>query len=100
MKPNYCILVILLCLNSRINFAQTSSSHLTGGRVDNANLCLTVNATANDNLNVKFYGRKINLALNATASIATTSTQKFKIILLPDTQYYTAEPQGLNGGSN
>jgi hypothetical protein len=28
------------------------------------------------------------------------TTGKFAIILLPDTQYYTAEPQGTNGGNN
>src|SRR4051794_26022030 len=33
-------------------------------------------------------------------NIAGTATGKFTIVLLPDTQFYTAEPQGTNGGSN
>src|SRR5690349_14188561 len=31
---------------------------------------------------------------------ATIATGKLTIVLLPDTQFYTAEPQGTNGGSN
>jgi len=58
----------------------------------NTNLSLTVADPENDKLRVRFYGRKKNTT--------TTTTGKFTIILLPDTQYYTAEPQGTNGGEN
>ncbi|HXL55660.1 MAG TPA: hypothetical protein VN958_05350, partial [Chitinophagaceae bacterium] len=59
----------------------------------NTNLSITVTDPENDKLRVRFYGRKKNTATTATAG-------KFTIILLPDTQYYTAEPQGMNGGEN
>jgi Concanavalin A-like lectin/glucanases superfamily/Fibronectin type III domain/Calcineurin-like phosphoesterase len=53
----------------------------------NPNICATVSDPDGGNLTVRFYGRKkIN-----------TNT-KFTIIGLPDTQFYTEEPQG-NGGS-
>ncbi len=59
----------------------------------NTNLSITVTDPENDKLRVRFYARKKNLT-------TTTTTGKFTIILLPDTQYYTAEPQGTNGGEN
>lgn len=48
-------------------------------------LCATSSDTNNDDLRIRFYGRK------------KASDAKFTIILLPDTQYYTAESRG---GSN
>lgn len=54
---------------------------------NNTNLCVNVSDPENDNLKVRFFGRK-------------KPSKKFTIVLLPDTQYYTAQPQGTNGGSN
>ncbi len=52
-----------------------------------ANLSVTLNDSSNnDNLRIRFYGRKRN-----------TSTRKFTLIYLPDTQFYTGNA---NGGSN
>lgn len=70
------------------------------------NLCLTVANHNSNKLKVNFYGRKKIVSTDKTnlssahTDLATTSTGQFTIILLPDTQYYTAEPQGTNGGSN
>src|SRR5436305_989392 len=47
---------------------------------------------------VKIPGRVSNDNVTLTATAATTG--KFTIVLLPDTQFYTAEPQGTNGGNN
>ncbi len=67
----------------------------------NPNLSITVTDPENDKLRVRFYGRKKNLTTTTTTTATTTTTTgKFTIILLPDTQYYTAEPQGTNGGNN
>jgi Concanavalin A-like lectin/glucanases superfamily/Secretion system C-terminal sorting domain/Calcineurin-like phosphoesterase len=58
----------------------------------NPNLCATVSDPNGGNLQVRFYGRK---------KVSTGS--KFSIIGLPDTQFYTEEPQGANssgGGHN
>jgi hypothetical protein len=54
----------------------------------NTTLCATVSDPDNTRLRVRYYGRKRNKG------------GKFTIILLPDTQFYTREPQGINGGSN
>jgi hypothetical protein len=54
----------------------------------NATLRVTANDTNNDKLQVSFYARRKK------------TSEKFAIILVPDTQNYTAEPQGLNGGAN
>ncbi len=51
-------------------------------------LCATVNDGNKDKLRVRFYGRK------------KVTKEKFTIVLLPDTQFYTAELQGKNGGNN
>ncbi|MFZ1530367.1 MAG: LamG-like jellyroll fold domain-containing protein, partial [Ferruginibacter sp.] len=56
------------------------------------NLCTTVSDPDAGNLTVKFYGRK-----------KADPNAKFTIIGLPDTQFYTEEPQGQNssgGGHN
>ncbi|RYG44542.1 MAG: hypothetical protein EOO01_19315, partial [Chitinophagaceae bacterium] len=52
-------------------------------------LCATVSDPGGDNLQVRYYGRQ------KTAS----SSQKFTIVFLPDTQYYTEEPQENHGGN-
>src|SRR4051794_14045772 len=97
MKTGNYILAILLSLSSRINFAQTGSLDLTSPRT-NTNLCLSVTDGNSDKLQVKFYGRKKNALVSSSSTASTTG--KFTIVLLPDTQYYTAEPQGTNGGSS
>jgi hypothetical protein len=51
------------------------------------NICATVSDPNSGNLTVRFYGRK---KVNANA--------KTTIIGLPDTQFYTEEPQGQNSG--
>ncbi len=63
-----------------------SPANNTSTQASNTNLCVTVSDPENDKLRVRFYGRK-------------KPNKKFTIILLPDTQYYVAEPQGWNGGS-
>ncbi|MBK7852806.1 MAG: metallophosphoesterase [Bacteroidetes bacterium] len=50
-------------------------------------LCTTVSDPNGGNLEVRFYGRSL-----------TSTADKFTIIGLPDTQFYTEEPQGLNSG--
>jgi hypothetical protein len=49
-------------------------------------ICVTVNDAENNPMSVKFYGRR-----------KPTGNNKFTVIYLPDTQFYTSE---LNGGSN
>jgi len=51
-------------------------------------LCTTVSDADNDQLRVRYYGRK------------KATTGKFTIIMLPDTQNYTFEPQGRDGAYN
>ncbi len=60
-------------------------SNITGA---NASLKATVHDADNDKLQVSFYARPKKTG------------EKFTIVLLPDTQFYTAEPQGTNGGIN
>jgi len=90
------VLISVLCVKVNNIYAQVNAQNSSS----NVELCLRVTNTSSDKLSVKFYGRKKNVASAATGSSATTSTGKFTIILLPDTQYYTAEPQGTKGGSN
>jgi len=52
-------------------------------------LCATVSDPNNGQVRVRFYGRK-----------KATTTGKFTIIMIPDTQMYTFEPQGKNGAYN
>jgi hypothetical protein len=56
----------------------------------NPNLCATVSDPNGGTLQVRYYGRKI----------PANGSEKFTIILLPDTQYYTEEPQGNHDGGN
>src|SRR6185503_5121218 len=55
----------------------------------NPNLCATVSDPNGGTMQVKYFGRV------RTAS----NSNKFTIVILPDTQYYTEEPQGNNGGN-
>jgi hypothetical protein len=68
----------------------TSPSPATGSNISNTTATLRVTAADanNDKLQVTFYARRKKTG------------EKFSIILLPDTQFYTAEPQGTNGGTN
>ena len=68
-----------------------SPSNTGGSPLTNTPLCATVSDPDGGNLTVTYYGRP------KVAPVATN--QKFTVILLPDTQYYTAEPQGTNGGN-
>jgi hypothetical protein len=61
-----------------------------GGLTVSSTVCTTVSDPNGGTINAKFFGRVKN----------TNNGGKFSIILLPDTQYYTAEPQGTNGGTN
>lgn len=54
----------------------------------NTNICATVTDPNGGNLRVRFYGRKKQIV----------ASSKFTIIGLPDTQFYTEEPQGANSG--
>lgn len=53
------------------------------------NVCATVSDPNGGNVRVKVYGRKKPAG----------GSGKFTVIMLPDTQYYTEEPQGNNGGN-
>jgi len=69
-----------------------SPSNTGGSPLVNTPLCATVSDPDGGNLTVTYYGRpKIG---------PVASNQKFTVILIPDTQYYTAEPQGTNNGNN
>lgn len=67
------------------NPAPANGSNIAGSA---ATLQVTPTDPNNDRLKLRFYGRK------------KLTKEKFTIILIPDTQFYTAEPQGKNGGSN
>ncbi|MEI9908978.1 MAG: hypothetical protein WDO71_04505 [Bacteroidota bacterium] len=54
----------------------------------NPNVCATVSDPNGGTLQVRYYGRQ------APAN----GSEKFTIVLLPDTQYYTEEPQGNHQG--
>src|SRR5947207_653031 len=56
----------------------------------NPNLCATVSDPNGGTLQVRYYGRLV----------PSNGSEKFTIILLPDTQYYTEEPQGTHDGGN
>lgn len=67
----------------------TATSNYSGNTIS-----LTVSDANGDPMTVKLYGRK---------KTCTSTASNFTVIGLPDTQFYTEEPQGLNsggGGSN
>lgn len=64
-----------------------SPAHLSTSSSTSPNLCVNVSDPEGTNMSVKFYGRK-----------KTSSGNKFTIIGLPDTQFYTEEVQGTNSG--
>src|SRR3954452_16219263 len=93
----FCLIFYLLIFKREVHdlkFRENDKNNYHAAKVE---LCLRVANASNDKLHVRFYGRKKNTSI-ATATNATTG--KFTIILLPDTQFYTAEPQGTNGGNN
>ncbi len=53
-------------------------------------VCATVSDPNGGNLRVRFYGRKKPVG----------GSGKFSLIMIPDTQYYTEEPQGNHYGAN
>jgi hypothetical protein len=63
--------------------------HQGGSASANPNLCATVSDPNGGTLQVRYFGKRKT----------TTSGQKFTIVIIPDTQYYTEEPQGNNGGA-
>lgn len=71
--------------NTPVNTSPANGALLSSA---STTLCVTANDRNRDKLRVQFYGRKKR------------SREKFTIVLLPDTQFYTAEKQGTNGGTN
>jgi Concanavalin A-like lectin/glucanases superfamily/Secretion system C-terminal sorting domain/Calcineurin-like phosphoesterase len=55
-------------------------------------ICATVSDPDGGTLRARFYGRP--------KTTSNSTGQKFTVIVLPDTQFYTAEPQGTSGGNN
>lgn len=72
--------------NQPINPVPAHQSMVSTNRPD---LCATVSDPNGGTLQVKYSGR----------SKSSGSSQKFTIVFLPDTQYYTEEPQGGHGGN-
>lgn len=70
--------------------APVSPSPADGGYLSSASatLCTTVSDPNNSPLRVRFYGRK------------KVTPSKFTIIMIPDTQVYTEQPQGTSGAYN
>src|SRR5689334_2471665 len=66
-----------------------SPANQAGASSVNPNLCATVSDPNGGTLQVRYFGRLK----------PANGSQKFSIIVLPDTQYYTEEPQGNNGGN-
>lgn len=72
--------------NQPINPVPENQSTISTNRPD---LCATVSDPNGGTLQVKYFGR-----------IKSSGTsKKFTIVFLPDTQYYTEEPQGTHGGN-
>ena len=71
--------------NQPINPVPADQSMVSTNRPD---LCATVSDPNGGTLQVKYSGRVKN----------TSSSQKFTIVFLPDTQYYTEQPQENHGG--
>jgi hypothetical protein len=67
-----------------------SPANLSGASTVNPNLCATVSDPNGGALQVRYFGRE-RMASNSN---------KFTIVFLPDTQYYTEEPQGNHGGNS
>jgi Concanavalin A-like lectin/glucanases superfamily/Secretion system C-terminal sorting domain/Calcineurin-like phosphoesterase len=66
-----------------------SPANNTTASSTNPSICADISDPDGGTLRARFYGRP-----KATAG------QKFTVIVLPDTQFYTAEPQGTSGGNN
>ena len=64
-------------------------SHQSTTTSNDVNMCATVSDPNGDMMTVRYFGRKKS----------TSSSQKFTLVFLPDTQYYTEEPHGVHGGN-
>jgi hypothetical protein len=64
--------------------------HQSGSGSINPSLCATVSDPNGGTLQVRYHGRKKPV----------NGSEKFTIVILPDTQYYTEEPQGTHDGGN
>lgn len=80
---------LISCSQSPNQPVNPSPANQAGTNSVNPNLCATVSDPNGGTLQVRYFGRI------KTAS----SSTKFTIIILPDTQYYTAEPQGTHDGN-
>ncbi|MGZ8558046.1 MAG: T9SS type A sorting domain-containing protein [Chitinophagaceae bacterium] len=96
MKFNFYILLFCLALIGFTSYSQAPNQPVTpvpaheGGTGSiNPDLCATVSDPNGGTLRVKYSGR----------AKTTNGSEKFTIVLLPDTQYYTEEPQGNHGGN-
>jgi hypothetical protein len=56
---------------------------------NDVNLCADVSDPNGDLMQVRYFGR----------AKTSSGSQKFTLVFLPDTQYYTEEPQGTHGGN-
>ena len=96
MKFKFCVLVFPCVVIGLICFGQAPNQpmnpvpahQMVSGSTD-PDLCATVSDPNGGNLQVKYFGR----------AKTTSDSEKFTIIFLPDTQYYTEEPQGGHGGN-
>lgn len=96
MKFRFFLLFFSLCIFNLIFYGQSPNqpanpvpAHLSMVSTNRPDLCATVSDPQGGTLQVKYFGR---------VKSAGTS-QKFTIVFLPDTQYYTEEPQGNHGGN-
>ncbi len=97
MKFNFYILVFIISGNSLTAYCQapnlpfnpTPGNQAGSGSV-NPSLCATVSDPNGGTLQVRYFGR----------AKPTNGSEKFTIVLLPDTQFYTEEPQGNHDGAN
>ncbi len=97
MKFYFYILLFLVSVPGLTSYGQAPNQPVNPGPAHqsatgsiNPNLCATVTDPNGGTLQVKYSGRLKT----------TTGSEKFTIILLPDTQYYTEEPQGTHDGGN
>ena len=97
MKFNFYILFFCLAFIGFTSYSQAPNQPVNpvpanqgGTGTLNPNLCATVSDPNGGTIQVKYSGRVKT----------TNSSEKFTIILLPDTQFYTEEPQGNHDGGN
>src|SRR5690242_18491446 len=92
----FCLLSYFFSLHSEGQNVTFNASANRNSTTANVHLCLRTKDANDNKVSVKFYGRKKSIASSTALDEAIATTGKFTIILLPDTQYYTAEPQGTN----